>query len=412
MKGSDSTDVELGLYPHEYCFFARAQLWREPDARLSGGKCMTSSVSQAEKLRSEPAAEKRSPSPPPGAKPIPLNQAAEKPRFDTSVLPSVLEDSTTISVICTDLEQNVLYWNRGAEEIFGYPSDQMVGNKISVLYMNDRQARVSLDRAREKMLATGKGTTCELMERARDGRSLWVKLNLMPRFDDSGEIVGMVGIGQEITELKKAEKKLGYSLKKLRRAVGGTIHAMALTVEKRDPYTAGHQRRATDLARAIADEMGLPKDIIDGIRMAGVIHDMGKVYVPADILNKPGKLTRDEFMLIRRHPEAGYDIVKYVEFPWPIGQIVLQHHERLNGSGYPNGLKGREICLEARIVAVADVVESMASHRPYRPALGIDRALEEIQSQSGILYDPDVVECCARLFHQKKYALIARDGLL
>lgn len=332
----------------------------------------------------------------------------DSPEFLRSIV-----DTSTISVICTDLEHNVLYWNKGAEKIFGYSADQIVGKKkTSILYMNDRQSREALDRARNELLRTGQGTSCDLMERTADGKTLWVKLNLMPQFNDHGEVVGMVGIGQDISELKQAEKKLGYSLKKLRRAVGGTIHAMALTVEKRDPYTAGHQRRATDLARAIGEEIGLSKDTIDGIRMAGVIHDLGKVYVPADILNKPGRLTKDEFMLIKRHPEAGYDIVKYVEFPWPIGQIVLQHHERLNGSGYPHGLKGSEICIEARIIAVADVVESMASHRPYRPALGIDRALEEIQKNRGTFYDPDVVDACVRLFCDKKYSLVARDGVL
>ena len=163
-------------------------------------------------------------------------------------------------------------------------------------------------------------------------------------------------------------------------------------VETRDPYTAGHQIRSADLARAIATEMGLPQDKIDGIRMAGSIHDIGKLSIPAEILSKPTKLTEIEFSLIKEHSRSGYEMLKDVESPWPLAEIVYQHHERMDGSGYPRNLKGDEILMEARIMAVADVVESMASHRPYRPALGIEAALEEIEKNKGILYD----ECCRR----------------
>ena len=183
------------------------------------------------------------------------------------------------------------------------------------------------------------------------------------------------------------------------------IQAIALTVETKDPYTAGHQRRVSDLARAIAQEMGVPIEKVDGVRMAGVLHDLGKISVPAEILSKPTKLTDIEYGLIKIHPQAGYDILKEVEFPWPIAQIVLQHHERLNGSGYPQGLKGDEILLEARIIMVADVVEAMASHRPYRPGLGLDKALGEISGNKGILYDPAVVDACLKLFTQKGFEL-------
>jgi putative nucleotidyltransferase with HDIG domain len=171
----------------------------------------------------------------------------------------------------------------------------------------------------------------------------------------------------------------------------------------RDPYTAGHQQRVTQLAVAIATEMGLPTEQIDGIRVIGTLHDVGKICIPAEILSKPGKLTKVEFTIIKIHSQAGYNILKTVEFPWPVAKIVLQHHERMNGSGYPKGLRGEDILLESRILAVADVVEAMSSHRPYRPALGTHKALEEIEQNSGVLYDADVADACLRLFREKGF---------
>jgi response regulator RpfG family c-di-GMP phosphodiesterase len=208
-----------------------------------------------------------------------------------------------------------------------------------------------------------------------------------------------------LTERKQAEEKLQHTLAKLRKALGGIIQAMALTVEARDPYTAGHQRRVSNLARAIGEEMGVSEEQIDGIRMAGAIHDIGKISVPAEILSKPGRLNDLEYSMIKTHPEIAYDILKTIEFPWRVAEIVLQHHERMNGSGYPQGLSGEDILLEARILGVADVVEAMASHRPYRSALGIDRALKEISQNKGILYDSEVVDACLNLFAEKGFML-------
>ena len=197
-------------------------------------------------------------------------------------------------------------------------------------------------------------------------------------------------------ERKRAKQKLQKTLEK-------TIHALASAIEMRDPYTAGHQKRVTKLACAIAKEMDLSKEQIEGIRMAGLIHDIGKISIPFEILTKPGKLNDLECSLIKTHPQAGYNILKGIEFPWPVAQIVLQHHEMMDGSGYPQGLCGKDILLEAGILAVADVVEAMSSHRPYRPAYGIDKALEEISKNKGILYDPEVVNACLRLFNQKGF---------
>ena len=213
------------------------------------------------------------------------------------------------------------------------------------------------------------------------------------------------GILLNITERKHAEMELQKTLESLRKAVGTTIGVLVSALETRDPYTAGHQKRVADLARAIATEMEFPYDIIEGIRMAGSIHDIGKLSIPAEILTKPTKLTKIEFSLIKEHPQSGYEMLKDVESPWPLAQIVYQHHERMDGSGYPRNLKGDEILMDARIMAVADVVEAMASHRPYRPALGINAALEEIQMHRGILYDADVADACLRLFREKGYQL-------
>jgi putative nucleotidyltransferase with HDIG domain len=209
-----------------------------------------------------------------------------------------------------------------------------------------------------------------------------------------------------LKERHQAEEQLRITMEDLRKAMGATIQTLALTVETRDPYTAGHQKRVATLARDIAKEMVLPKNQIDGIRMAGAIHDIGKISVPAEILSKPARLTEIEFQLIKTHSQSGYDILKDIEFPWPIARIVLEHHERMDGSGYPNGLIGEDTLIESKILAVADVVEAIASHRPYRPALGVDKALNVISTASGTLYDTNVVETCLKLFHEKDFNFI------
>jgi putative nucleotidyltransferase with HDIG domain len=195
----------------------------------------------------------------------------------------------------------------------------------------------------------------------------------------------------------------------LQEALEGLIKVVALIVEYRDPYTAGHQRGVANLACAIAEEMGCPEEQVKGIRMAGMIHDLGKITVPSEILVKPGRLSDIEFSLIKIHPQAGYDILKGIDFPWPVARIVHQHHERMDGSGYPNGLKGEEILREARIMAVADVVEAMASHRPYRPALGVEKALEEISQKRKILYDAEAVEACLAIFKKDEFNFLKEN---
>lgn len=214
----------------------------------------------------------------------------------------------------------------------------------------------------------------------------------------------------KLAQTKQALKKLNDNLevrvkektKSLEKTLHGIVVALSKTVEMRDPYTSGHQLRVSQLACLIAREIGLPGDQLDGIRVMGMLHDLGKIIIPAEILSKPSKLTDYEFQFIKAHPQAGYDILKEIDFPWPVATAIVQHHERLNGSGYPLGLSDQEIIIEAQILAVADVVEAMATHRPYRPALGIDAALEEISNGRGILYAANVADAVIKLFRDKK----------
>ena len=233
----------------------------------------------------------------------------------------------------------------------------------------------------------------------------WVSINARAVADEQGQILYTEGFIEDITLRKNTEEQLHQSIDSLRKAVRATIQVLVSAVDAKDPYTAGHQIRCADIARAIATELGLAREKIDGIRMAGSIHDIGKLSVPAEILTKPTKLSDIEFALIKEHPRIGYEMLKNVESPWPLAQIVYQHHELMNGSGYPRNLKNDEILMEARILTVADVVEAMASYRPYRPASGIEAALEEIEKNKGILYDDAVVDACLRLFRQKDYQL-------
>ena len=241
--------------------------------------------------------------------------------------------------------------------------------------------------------------------RRADGVYYWWLIRGVPLLDESGEIIKWFGTCTDIDNIKVTEKQLQDTLKSLRKAVGTTIHAMASAVESRDPYTAGHQIRSAGLARAIATEMSLSQNMIEGIYMASSIHDIGKLSIPAEILSKPAKLSDLEFALITEHAQKGYEILKDVESPWPLAEIVYQHHERMDGSGYPRNIQGNDILIEARILAVADVVEAMASHRPYRPSLGIDASLEEIEKNRGTFYDKAVVDACLRLFRGKGYQL-------
>lgn len=289
------------------------------------------------------------------------------------------------------------YVNPAFEKLTGFKKEEICNGKFNFwnsIHPDDRKMVKERKEARKK--GEEKSSSFQFRIIARTGGVRIVDVNTV----DLGEVeeTKEIGILRDITDRIDAEKEKSRSLERLRRALEETINALTAAVEMRDPYTAGHQRRVTDLACSIAKEMGLPQERIEAIQMAGIIHDIGKILIPSEILSKPGKLSDAAFNMIKTHPQAGYDILKSIEFPFPVAQIVLQHHERMDGSGYPAGLSGEKILLEARILAVADVVEAMASHRPYRPVLGINKALEEITKNRGILYDHDGVDACLRLF--------------
>jgi PAS domain S-box-containing protein len=327
-------------------------------------------------------------------------RAEESLRESEELLRNYL-DNAPDGIYISDLEGNFLYGNRKCEEITGYGREELIGKnflELNLLSENSLNIAVQLLQVNKEGRATGPD---EIDLISKEGRLIPIEINTNV-VQRKGQRIVIASV-RDITERKQASMELQISLEKLRKAMGWIIQAMSRTIETRDPYTSGHQRRVADLARSIAHEMGLPEDQVDGLRMAGIVHDLGKIAVPAEILSKPTKLSNIELALIKVHPQTSYDILKDIDFPWPVAEIVFQHHERMDGSGYPRGLKGDEIFLEARILMVADVVEAMASHRPYRPALGIDKALEEISQNKGILYDPEVVEVCLRLFRNKGY---------
>ncbi len=231
----------------------------------------------------------------------------------------------------------------------------------------------------------------------------FVEIKGVPLYEDN-EQAGAVILINDITQSIIAEEKLKESYQLLQNSTEDIILAMSSTSEMRDPYTAGHQKRVAELALAIAEKMSIPDKQKEGVRFASIIHDIGKISVPSDILSKPGKITNMEYEIVKNHCKIGFDLLDKIKFPWPISQIVFQHHERIDGKGYPNGLKNGDILLEARIISVADVVEAMTSHRPYRAALGIEKALDEISQFKNVKYDTNVVDACVELFANEEFA--------
>lgn len=320
----------------------------------------------------------------------------------------LLLDSTAEAIYGVDLDGNCTFANAACLRILGYDDvSELIGKNMHALIHHTR--------------ADGSpypDTECHIYEAFRTGVATHADDEVMWRNDGScfpvsywthaitknDQITGSVVTFLDITEQLQARDSLKISHAQLKASLEGTISTITKIVDARDPYTAGHQQRVADLASNIAREMGVDEKLIEGIFLGAKIHDIGKINVPAELLSKPTKLTNTEYMLIQSHSKVGYDILKDIEFPWPVAEIAYQHHERMDGSGYPQGLKGEEIILEARIVAVADVVEAMASHRPYRPGLGIDKAMDEIMKNRGNFYDPQVVDACLRLFKEKGYA--------
>lgn len=279
-------------------------------------------------------------------------------------------------------------------------ADQVLGRSVYQVITEPYREAFAKELAR---VFSGETSRLEFDIAGFSGNILNVEQTAAPLRDDTGKIYAALAVTRDLTGRKQAEEARRKSAAQLKKALVQTIQSIAMTLEKRDPYTAGHQQRVAGLAAAIGTEMGLSEAEVEGIRLGGYIHDIGKVSAPAEILNRPGRLSEIEFALIKSHVQVGYEIIKAIEFPWPVSKMILQHHERLDGSGYPHGLKGDEIILEARIIAVADVVESMTSHRPYRPALGLDVALDEIRRGRGTLFDSEAVDACLKLCKEKGY---------
>jgi PAS domain S-box-containing protein/putative nucleotidyltransferase with HDIG domain len=312
-----------------------------------------------------------------------------------------IADNVNLGINLIDLDHTIVMTNAAISKGFEKSITEIIGEKCFRIF--EKRNAVCPHCPGVRTIASGKPAEVETEGVRDDGSRINVRLQTFPVVGDNGKVTRFIEISEDISERKRAEEDLRESFERLRRSLETTIMALASTVEMRDPYTAGHQQRVADLASAIAEEMGLSDEQIYGIRFAGLIHDIGKINIPAEILNRPGKLTEIEYSFLKNHPQAGYDVLKTIEFPWPVAQIVLQHHERMDASGYPNGLSGADIILEARILAVADIVEAIATHRPYRPARGLGDALEEILHNKGIFYDPDVVDACLRIFYEKGF---------
>jgi len=304
-------------------------------------------------------------------------------------------------LMVTDPDFNIQFVNPAFERLLVNHKGLMTGRKCYEVFPGSicHTGRCPLTRVRETgqvQLYFSRGH-CKLKRNEH-----WMVTASM-LLDEEGNFGGMLEKVADAGILGKMQTELHHSQERMRKTMGAIIQAMSLTIEKRDPYTAGHQRRVAKLCRAIATEMGFSWDRIQGLRMAAAVHDFGKILVPAGILNKPGPMSEPEMTIIRMHPFTAYDILKGIQFPWPLAEIIYQHHERLDGSGYPRHLRGQEILQEARILAVADVVESMSTYRPYRPTIGIEAALAELSSFRGIHYDAEVVDAAVLLFTKKGF---------
>jgi PAS domain S-box-containing protein/putative nucleotidyltransferase with HDIG domain len=316
-------------------------------------------------------------------------------RMNPQVLLSLIK-SSPLGIVALDINGTIRIWNKAAEGLSGWREDEVLGQSIRVLFGDGWEPYEEL---RKRTLRREAFNLLPMAFARKDGSIIQISYSTAPVLDAESRVIGTIAIVYDITEKMALEMALRESLEKMNRVFDETVDALAAAIEKRDPYTAGHQQRVAQLACDIAVEMGDFDDYrMKGIRTATMIHDIGKLYVPSELLSKAGQLTGIEFELIKTHPQAGYEILQNIEFPWPVARIIQQHHERLDGSGYPTGLAGDDILLEARIVGVADVVEAMSSHRPYRPGRGMEPALHEIRSARGSIYDSRVVDACLALF--------------
>lgn len=308
-----------------------------------------------------------------------------------------LLQGSPLAVFAVDKEGSILIWNRAAERLFGWEERDIMGQFNPIVPQGQEE---EFQQLRDRALAGEVYTDMDVCVCKKNGTAVDISISTAPLLDEAGVIVGVMAVVKDISERKRMEAALRASLRKSQRIFDETIHALATEVEKRDPYTAGHQRRVARLACAIADKMGFPAEQIKGIRTAAIVHDIGKISIPVEILSKSGQLSDIERSFLKIHPQAGFEVLEGIEFPWPIARIVQQHHERRDGSGYPLGLMGDKILPETSILTVADVVEAAASYRPYRPANGIEFALNEIKIHRNSYYAPEVVDACLSLFKE------------
>ncbi|MEW6688853.1 MAG: PAS domain S-box protein [Pseudomonadota bacterium] len=332
-------------------------------------------------------------------------RAEEAVRESEQRFRAIFEQSITGTCII-DAGGSFVYVNPRLVQILGYESERdIVGRPVLADFVAPESRALVAENLRQRIAGEAQTKRYHFEALRRDGTR--VTLGAHGTIGTYGGKRVIIATVQDVTELRRAEEEIERKVAQLEQAMHSTIDLVATIGELRDPYTHGHERRVGELAAAIAAEMGLEANRVEGVRIAGYLHDVGKIGVPAEILAKPARLSRPEFDLVKEHAQQGYEILKAVEFPWPVAQAAWQHHERLDGSGYPRGLKGEEIILEARILAVADVIEAMSSHRPYRPGHGIDAALVEIEHKRGSLFDPGAVDACLRLFREKGYRLPA-----
>lgn len=307
----------------------------------------------------------------------------------------------TIAGIYVTVSNRITYINPRMSEILGWSQEELLGHDSLEIYSHDESNRAQILDMRKRLNAGEKSVLLTLSVKRKDGIIITLGIHATLGIWDGEQ--ALIVMAQDITEKQRAEERIAEYIHQLEGTMEGTLRAVAKMVDLRDPYTAGHERRVGLIAADIAREMGWPEDKCRNLQLIGLVHDIGKIAVPAEILSKPTRLTPLEYNLIKEHAEKGYEILKDVEFPLPIAEIIREHHERMDGSGYPQGLKGEQILPEARVLAVADVLESMASHRPYRPALGMDAAMQEIESHSGTWYDKPVVDALLRLIREKNY---------
>ncbi len=314
------------------------------------------------------------------------------------ILAGMIDEASTPVFIVQD--GRIRFANKVVFDLFGYCPEELIGTGIDRYLMEEEKDRI-MQLYQERLAGKPIKKRLEMGLKHKNGRRVEVEIevNLVSYDGIPAEIVVM----HDITARKDMEAFQARALARIRAAFGATIRVLNNLVEAKDPYTGGHQKRVADLSRTIATEMELPAERIDGLRLAAEIHDIGKIIVPSEILSKPGVISESEWGLVKNHVKVGYELLKDIEFPWPVAEIIYQHHERMNGSGYPRGLKGEQIIIEARILAVADVVEAMSSHRPYREAHSIEETMAEIEKNKGILYDEKVAEVCLKLFREKDY---------